>query len=79
VSKVVNLEVIDIVDGVAVLETESGFEVEMDFDSLPHNIKVGQVVKCAMTLHTTAYNKELCAPAERESRKSLPNGRMLMD
>ena len=73
-SKVVNLEVIDIVDGVAVLETESGFEVEMDFDSLPHNIKVGQVVKCAMTLHTTAYN-----PAERESRKSLPNGRMLMD
>lgn len=78
-SKVINLEVVDILYGVAVLETESGFEVEMDFESLPLNLKVGQTVKCAMSLDTNTAHKEQYIPTEDEYRKKLPNGKLLMD
>lgn len=78
-SKVINLEVVDILDGIAVLETETGFEVEMDFESLPANLKVGQTVKCAMSLNTNTNYKEMYIPTEDEFRKKLPNGKLLMD
>ena len=76
-SKVINLEVIDMYNGVVVLETETGFEVEIDFESLPSNLKVGQVIKCAMTLHTATAHKEVYIPNEDEYRKKLPNGKVL--
>jgi hypothetical protein len=66
-------------DGIAVLETESGFEVEMDLDSLPPNIKVGQTIKCAMTLNPTTNHREMYIPTEDEYRKKLPNGKVLID
>lgn len=78
-SKVINLEVVDILDGIVVLETEGGFEVEMDTDSLPTNLKVGQSIKCAMTLNTNTNHREMYIPTDDEYRKKLPNGKVLMD
>lgn len=76
-SKVINLEVIDILEGVVVLETESGFEIEIDFDSLPSNIKIGQTIKCAMSLNTQTSHKKQYRPTEKEYKNKLPNGRLL--
>lgn len=76
-SKVINLEIVDIFEGVAVLETESGFEVEFELTSLPENVKVGQTIKCAMSLDTNTVHKELYIPTEEEFRKKIPNGKLL--
>lgn len=72
-SKVINLEIVDILDGIVVLETESGFEVEMDSDSLPLNIKVGQTIKCAMTLNTNTQYKEEYILTEEQTKKLTSN------
>lgn len=76
-SKIINLEVVDILDGFAVLETDKGFEIEMDLDSLPLNIKAGQTIKCAMSLNTNTVHKEEYIPTEEEYRKKIPNGKLL--
>lgn len=73
-SKVITLEVVDIFDGIAVLETEGGFEIEIDLESLPQNLKVGQSVKCSMTLNPTTVDKERYVSG---SKKDFPNGKQL--
>lgn len=71
-SKIINLEIVDIFEGIAVLETESGFEVELELDSLPSNVKVGQTIKCAMTLDTNTTHKQVSLIVQEDySKKSL--------
>lgn len=72
-SKVINLEVVDILDGIVVLETESGFEIEMDCDSVPDNIKIGQSIKCVLSLNTNTVYKE----SYEKDNGRLPNGKHL--
>ena len=73
-SKSLNLEVVDIVDSIVVMEADNGFVVELEIDTLPANIKIGQSIKCIFSLNPLTVHRESYEPKQH---KNLPNGKML--
>jgi hypothetical protein len=80
VSKLVNLEVVSIEDGYAVLEAENGSQVEFDFEYLPPNLREGRFLK--FVISHTDYNiddEEVLYTSRKTDnyKKELPNGKLL--
>lgn len=73
-SKILNLEIIDIYEDVAVVETDDGIEAEIDLRMLPDNLKIGQSIKCVLSLNTNTVYRDIYD--QKESAK-LPNGKLL--
>ena len=57
-SKSINLEVVSLEDGYAVLEADNGTQLEMDFEYLPDNLKEGRCLRFIISHTDFNPNKE---------------------
>lgn len=76
-SKVINFEIVDIdeIEKVVSVESESGFTTDLDLTELPDNIKVGQTLKCIISLSAVSQKERKRKPYNLytyEAGKRLP-------
>jgi hypothetical protein len=75
VSKLINLEVVGIEDGYAILEMENGHQIDMDLEYLPDNLKEGRFIR--FVISHTDYSLDKTDVYEQSGKDVLPNGKLL--